>query len=212
MKPIFKDPTLESAYEEFNRTGDYTSIRELYRKYVQQANKQLRALEQAGRDYYAYDIAVSSASEFGKAGRKRRRFSLQPESGKEVADVLMAVDKFLASKSSTVKGQIDIEQQRLATFRAKYKVLQDVDDDELIDFFRSFSADEVEATSVNHKTSDDEAEANIAVFMSLRKEAHDNGRRLTLDDIRAEFTPFYEGKEQLYQLYDRHGYDWIHKQ
>lgn len=204
MKPAFRIDVLKQAVADFTETGDLGELLPIYKRYVNRANKQLKQLEKAGFAYNAYDIAVQSAAEFTrKGGKKRKRFGL-PQSAEEVVNVLMAVDKFLSSKSSTVQGQIDIEQNRFNTFRSKYSSLVNIEDDELREFLRSLSEEELRTASQFRLTSDDDMDEKVQAFIKIRENLPDE-RKINKDDLVEAFTPFYNSEESLYELYDRLG-------
>lgn len=101
--------------------GRFYTINELEsmrRKYAKRANQRLLRLERAGMDYYAYDRAML----YLERTRGKNRFSESKKyqgSKQGLLRELDALTTFLGSKSSTVKGQKEIQKARTETFRAK---------------------------------------------------------------------------------------------
>lgn len=94
------------------------------RSLAKQANNRMRALENAGFDFYAYDIAADYLRLQGK-NKDHPRFSeqLNPK-GVDLRREITVLQGFLSMPSSTVAGMKKIEEKRIKTFgnwKPKYK-------------------------------------------------------------------------------------------
>lgn len=86
------------------------------RSLAKQANNRMRALENAGFDFYAYDIAADYLRLQGK-NKDHPRFSeqLNPK-GVDLRREITVLQGFLSMPSSTVAGMKKIEEKRIKTF------------------------------------------------------------------------------------------------
>lgn len=96
--------------------GAIEALRKYNREISRLANQRLARLEKAELDYYAYDRAVAfTESEYG--GSRFRYDYISLPSTRDVYDQVLEVQTFLESESSTVRGQRNIQRQRLQSFR-----------------------------------------------------------------------------------------------
>lgn len=123
--------------ERFDLRGKFHTIEELEAtrlRLARKANRRLRALEKAGYDYYAYDVATlyTERTRDSKRFSENKKLKMSKEALVHEIDALLT---FLNSKSSTVKGQKTIEDNKISAFRKKG---YDVDSPrELFNFFDS---------------------------------------------------------------------------
>lgn len=114
----------------------YDEYRELtlYNKRLARlANNQLRTLKKAGKDYYAYDSAVA----FTQRAYGTIRYKEKLESPADVKRQILAIQRFLNYKTSTLEGHAEVEANRRNTFRVRFpEITDDVSDDELDNFLR----------------------------------------------------------------------------
>lgn len=99
-----------------------SELRELRRSLAKVANQRIVRLERAqsavtGESYASYG-AIDLVNEYLK-GRKRYSESLKYGTKHDVQRDIISLQTFIASKSSTVAGQKDIEKKRIATFEKK---------------------------------------------------------------------------------------------
>lgn len=90
-------------------------LNEMRRSLAKQANNHLRALENAGLDFYAYDVAADYLRLQGKKGKLRFSESLNPK-GVDLRHEITVLQGFLSMPSSTVAGMKRIEEKRIETF------------------------------------------------------------------------------------------------
>lgn len=79
------------------------------------ANKRLKRLEDTGYDYYAYDVA----KHYIDNNLSTKYYSTRGLSDSELVQLSKSVERFLSSKSSTVRGQRKIERERMKFFEKK---------------------------------------------------------------------------------------------
>lgn len=88
------------------------------------ANKRLRELEAAGRDYWAYDRAVN----YTQRSRGRNRYSVKKEWSGTVEGLKQELEEiisFLNSKTSTVAGSIAVEDKIITKHKKRGRTLSD---------------------------------------------------------------------------------------
>lgn len=88
------------------------------------ANRRLRALEAAGRDYWAYDRAVN----YTQRSRGSNRYSQKKEWNGSIEGLKQELEElisFLNSKTSTVSGSKSVENQIITKHKSKGRVLSD---------------------------------------------------------------------------------------
>lgn len=103
---------------------------------ARKANRRLRALEKANLDYYAYDVATL----YTRQTRNSNRFSEKKNMYTNIEAVLneiSRIEQFLNSKSSTVKGQRDIQRRREQAFKDKGYDMSGMTPRQLTNFFES---------------------------------------------------------------------------
>lgn len=115
--------------------GEFLTIDELNStrlRYARIANERLRALEKAGRAYWAYDVAVS----YTQRTRGRNRFNQKKvwSGTKEgLLHELEELQSFLNMKTSTLTGSKAVEQRIVNTFQQSHGI--DIDRIGRSDFF-----------------------------------------------------------------------------
>lgn len=115
--------------------GDFMTLDELNRirvRYARIANARLRALEKAGRNYWAYDSAVI----YTQRSRGANRFTQKKEWSGTKEGLLHEVEElqaFLNMKTSTLSGSKAVEQKIVDTFQRDHGI--DVDSIGRADFF-----------------------------------------------------------------------------
>lgn len=115
--------------------GDFMTLDELNSirlRYARIANERLRALEKAGRAYWAYDVAVS----YTQRSRGGTRFSQKKAWSGTKEGLLHEVEEmqsFLNMKTSTLTGSKAVEQRIVNTFQQSHGI--DIDRIGRSDFF-----------------------------------------------------------------------------
>ena len=115
--------------------GEFFTLDELNNirlRYAKIANERLRALEKAGRDYWAYDSAVI----YTQRSRGTNRFTQKKKWSGTKEGLLHEVEElqaFLNMKTSTISGSKAVEQKIVDTFKRDHKI--DVDSIGRTDFF-----------------------------------------------------------------------------
>lgn len=100
---------------------DIEEVRKLRKKLAKKANARLANLEKHGYTKNAYRIATRYTEE--TIGKKRFSEGMFKKAGIEyLRDEIEALREFLTSKSSTIKGNKEIEKERLEFFRGVRKV------------------------------------------------------------------------------------------
>lgn len=100
---------------------DIEEVRNLRKKLAKRANARLATLEKHGYTKNAYRIATRYTVE--TRGKKRFSEGMLKKAGIEyLRDEIEALREFLTSKSSTIKGNKEIEKERLEFFRGVRKV------------------------------------------------------------------------------------------
>lgn len=103
---------------------DIEEVRKLRKKLAKRANARLATLEKHGYTKNAYRVAIKYTEE--TRGKKRFSEALLKKAGIEyLRDEIEALRIFLTSKSSTIKGNKEIEKERLSFFRGARKVDKD---------------------------------------------------------------------------------------
>lgn len=99
--------------------GDAQAFQKLYQenaKLAKRANTRLSTLEKSNYDFYAYDRAVG----FTQTTYNKNRFTTSKKVLEDVEGIAWQVrelNRFLSAKSSTVRGQKQIELGRVEKFR-----------------------------------------------------------------------------------------------
>lgn len=115
--------------------GEFLTLDELNNirlRYARIANDRLRALEKAGRAYWAYDVAVS----YTQQSRGRNRFTQKKTWSGTKEGLLHEVEElqsFLNMKTSTLTGSKAVEQRIVNTFQQSHGI--DIDHIGRSDFF-----------------------------------------------------------------------------
>lgn len=108
---------IRSAYDNYIKTGNrdyYNRLVSMYDVQHIEANNRLDMLQRHGYDYYAYDNAVSyNRSEHG--GHRYKDIN-NIDTIEELFRATISANKFLKQASSTVSGQKNIIDMRLASF------------------------------------------------------------------------------------------------
>lgn len=110
---------LESLYRKAlhgNKEAE-TDLRVYNRQLAKLANQRMSALEKAGKDYYAYDVAYGYV-ETTYGGNRFRYDYISVPTVNDLYENLKHAKQFLESKTSTLRGQRALEKQRLESFRA----------------------------------------------------------------------------------------------
>ena len=126
------------TYHKINKlasSGDKSDLKALKtynRKLARLANKQLRELKKAGKDYYAYD----SAQSFTLRAYNTTRYKDNLSDPKSIKLQILSMQRFLNYETSTVAGHLAVEARRRDKFRTMYPDMVNVSDNELDDFLR----------------------------------------------------------------------------
>lgn len=101
--------------------GEFHTVEELQEirlKYARIANKRLRALEKADMTVYAYDVATL----YTQRTRGTKRFSESRKALENPQSLMREIDQlttFLNMQTSTVRGQRQLEKQKMRAFEKK---------------------------------------------------------------------------------------------
>ena len=114
----------------------YNELVERNRALVKRANSALSRLEKAGITRYSYDRAISyTESEFGM-----KRFTSSKSKLPEIVDLqinIQELSKFLSSKSSTIRGNKQIDRNIIDAFRDKGINIPKNEESEFLDLIAS---------------------------------------------------------------------------
>lgn len=182
---------------------DIEEVRKLRKKLAKRANARLLTLEKHGYTKNAYRIATRYTEE--TRGKKRFSESMLKKVGIEyLRDEIEALREFLTSKSSTIKGNKEIEKERLEFFRGVRKVdkegkltglgLEISDSEEFFKFLNSAEykalANKMISSSVLMEFYDGVKESNENVkYEELLKalEEYRKGKVKSVDDLYEQF-------------------------
>lgn len=116
-----------------NWKPEYDELMLYNKRLARLANSRLRALKKAGKDYYAYDSAISFTDRM--YGTTRYKETL--ESPQDVKRQILSMQRFLNFETSTVEGHLAVEERRRTKFRQLFRdITDDVSDTELDNFLR----------------------------------------------------------------------------
>lgn len=182
---------------------DIEEVRKLRKKLAKRANARLESLEKHGYTKNAYRIATRYTEE--TRGKKRFSEAMLKKAGIEyLRDEIEALREFLTSKSSTIKGNKEIEKERLEFFRRVRKVdkegkltgmgLEISDSEEFFKFLNSTEykalANKMISSSVLMEFYDSVKESNDDVkYEELLKalEEYRKGKVKSVDDLYEQF-------------------------
>lgn len=182
---------------------DIEEVRKLRKKLAKRANVRLANLEKHGYTKNAYRIAIRYTEE--TRGKKRFSEAMLKKAGIEyLRDEIEALREFLTSKSSTIKGNKEIEKERLEFFRGVRKVDKDgkltslgleiSDPEEFFKFLNSVEykalANKMISSSVLMEFYDSVKESNDDVkYEELLKalEEYRKGKVKSVDDLYEQF-------------------------
>lgn len=182
---------------------DIEEVRKLRKKLAKRANARLATLERRGYTKNAYRIATRYTEE--TRGKKRFSEAMLKKAGIEyLRDEIETLRDFLTSKSSTIKGNMEIEKERLEFFRGVRKVdkegkltgmgLEISDSEEFFKFLNSTEyktlANKMISSSVLMEFYDSVKESNEdAKYEELLKalEEYRKGKVKSVDDLYEQF-------------------------
>lgn len=173
------------------RGGGYTleELDRMRRKLAKRANARLLALERAGRDYWAYDIAQQYLN-----ARNRRRFSERAFKGSERNAVreLEEIISFLNSASSTISGSRAIEDKIKATFAEKGVNVSELRSQEFFDFLDWYNSDKRGRSKIQS-----------AMAIDFYNKAIQQGK--SKEDVETAIEQFKQGRTSLRDMYAANG-------
>lgn len=173
------------------RRGGYTleELDRMRRKLAKRANTRLLALERAGRDYWAYDIAQQYLN-----ARNRRRFSERAFKGSERNAVreLEEIISFLNSASSTITGSKAIENKIKSTFAEKGVNVSDLGSRDFFDFLDWYNSDKRGRSKIQS-----------AIAIDFYNKAIQQGK--SLEDVETAIEQFKQGRTSLRDIYSANG-------
>lgn len=163
--------------------GDESAYKELLERnkaLVKRANSALSRLEKAGITRWSYDRAISyTESEFGM-----RRFTTSKNKLPEIVDLqinIQEMSKFLASKSSTIKGNKAIDLKIINAFREKGINIPKGEEAEFLDLISSDDFETLKKSYVDSGTI-------IAEMIDLT-----NDYKVSISDISSAFSKVVKG-------------------
>lgn len=173
------------------RRGGYTleELDRMRRKLAKRANARLLALERAGRDYWAYDIAQQYLN-----ARNRRRFSERSFKGSERNAVreLEEIISFLNSASSTISGSKAIENKIKSSFERKGVNVSELGSRDFFDFLDWYNSDKRGRSKIQS-----------AIAIDFYNKAIQQGK--TKEDVQASIEQFKQGRASLRDMYSANG-------
>ena len=162
------------------KLGDKDALDELIARnkaLAKRANSALRRLEKAGFTRYAYDRAISyTESEFGM-----NRFTTSREKLPWIEDLQINIQEmstFLASKSSTIRGNKAIDKSIVDAFRAKGVNIPKGEENEFIDLIASDDFETLKRTYVDSGT----------IIMDMVRLTNDSDYKVSISDIQNAFS------------------------
>lgn len=163
--------------------GDESAYKELVERnkaLVKRANSALARLEKAGITRWSYDRAISyTESEFGM-----RRFTVSKNKLPEIVDLqinIQEMSKFLASKSSTIRGNKAIDLKIINAFRDKGINIPKSEEAEFLDLISSDDFETLKKSYVDSGTI-------IAEMIDLT-----NDYKVSISDISSAFSKVVKG-------------------
>lgn len=163
--------------------GDESAYKELVERnkaLVKRANSALSRLEKAGITRWSYDRAISyTESEFGM-----RRFTASKNKLPEIVDLqinIQEMSKFLASKSSTIRGNKAIDLKIINAFREKGINIPKGEEAEFLDLISSDDFETLKKSYVDSGTI-------IAEMIDLT-----NDYKVSISDISSAFSKVVKG-------------------
>lgn len=173
------------------RRGGYTleELDRMRRKLAKRANARLLALERAGRDYWAYDIAQQYLN-----ARNRRRFSERAFKGSERNAVreLEEIISFLNSASSTISGSKAIENKIKSSFARKGVNVSELGSRDFFDFLDWYNSDKRGRSKIQS-----------AMAIDFYNKAIQQGK--SKEDVQAAIEQFKQGRASLRDMYSANG-------
>lgn len=173
------------------RGGGYTleELDRMRRKLAKRANARLLALERAGRDYWAYDIAQQYLND-----RNRRRFSERSFKGSERNAVreLEEIISFLNSASSTITGSKAIEDKIKSSFTRKGVNVSELGSRDFFDFLDWYNSDKRGRSKIQS-----------AIAIDFYNKAIQQGK--TKEDVQTAIEQFKQGRASLRDMYSANG-------
>lgn len=132
------------VYGSKNWEEEYKELSTYNRKLARLSNQRLRALKKAKKDYYAYDSALA----FTERAYHTTRFKEKLTQPKDMKLQILAMQRFLNYKTSTVEGHLAVEEKRRNTFRGMFPELntEKISDEELNNFLRFLGKDALRST------------------------------------------------------------------
>ena len=173
------------------RRGGYTleELDRMRRKLAKRANARLLALERAGRDYWAYDIAQQYLS-----ARNRRRFSERGFKGspRNAVRELEEIITFLNSASSTISGSKAIENKIISTFARKGVNVSELGSRDFFDFLDWYNSDKRGRSKIQS-----------AIAIDFYNKAIQQGK--SREDVESAIEQFKQGRTSLRDMYAANG-------
>ena len=160
----------------------YNELVERNRALVKRANSALSRLEKAGITRYSYDRAISyTESEFGM-----KRFTSSKSKLPEIVDLqinIQELSKFLSSKSSTIRGNKQIDRNIIDAFRDKGINIPKNEESEFLDLIASDDFETLKKTYVDSGT----------VIMDMVRLTNDSDYKVSISDISNAFHKVVQG-------------------
>lgn len=159
-------------------------------RYARIANERLRRLEKAGRDFWAYDIAVNYTQK--AYGRNRFNQARQWKGSMEgIINEIEELSKFLNMETSTLRGQKAVDRRIAKTF--KQKGLKMSDPKAFFNFLNSAQYKNL---------------ANKGITSEQLQEFFDRSvdDQYELSEIYNAFEEFENSDMTVEELFNRHGY------
>lgn len=161
-------------------------------RYARVANERLRNLEKAGRDFWAYDVAV----DYTQKAYGRNRFNQSQQwkgTVKGLVSEIQELSKFLNMETSTVRGQHAVDRRIIKTFRDEKHGLKLNDPRVFFDFLNSAQYKNL---------------ANKGITSEQLQEFFDRSTddNYELDEIYDLLDEFEKTEMTVEELFNRHGY------
>ena len=173
------------------RQGGYTleELDRMRRKLAKRANARLLALERAGRDYWAYDIAQQYLN-----ARNRQRFSERSFKGSERNAIreLEEIISFLNSASSTISGSKAIENKIKSSFARKGVDVSELGSRDFFDFLDWYNSDKRGRSKIQS-----------AIAIDFYNKAIQQGK--SKEDVETSIEQFKQGRASLRDMYAANG-------
>ena len=161
-------------------------------RYARVANERLRNLEKAGRDFWAYDVAV----DYTQKAHGRNRFNQSQQwkgTVKGLVSEIQELSKFLNLETSTVRGQHAVDRRIIKIFRDEKHGLKLNDPRVFFDFLNSAQYKKL---------------ANKGITSEQLQEFFDRSTddNYELDEIYDLLDEFEKTEMTVEELFNRHGY------